>query len=69
MSKGRAAESSAPAHSPPSSLLPDTDPPMGLPTAKMMLETGTTPLLQLLAERKRVWWDEEEEQDEGREAC
>lgn len=34
---------------------------MGLPTAKTMLETGTTPLLQLLAERKTVWWDEEEE--------
>ncbi|XP_030916640.1 uncharacterized protein LOC102040053 isoform X2 [Geospiza fortis] len=45
----------------------DMDPPKGLPTAKMTLETGTTPLLQLLAERKRVRLDKEEEQDEGRE--
>lgn len=40
---------------------------MGLPTAKKTLETGTTPLPQLLAERKSVRWDEEEERDEARE--
>ncbi|XP_062369750.1 E3 ubiquitin-protein ligase TRIM7-like isoform X2 [Cinclus cinclus] len=45
----------------------DTDHPMGLPTSKTTLETGTTPLPQLLAERKSVWWDEEEEQVKARE--
>lgn len=35
---------------------------MGLPTAKTTVETGTTPLPQLLAERKSVRWDEEEEE-------
>lgn len=43
-----------------------TDPLMGLLTEKTMLETGTIPLPQLLAERKSVPWDEEE-QDEARE--
>lgn len=47
----------------------DTDPPVGLPTAKTTLETVTTPLPRLLAERKSVQWDEEEEQDEAREPC
>ncbi|KAM4879362.1 E3 ubiquitin-protein ligase TRIM11-like isoform 4-T5 [Sylvia borin] len=47
--------------------LRDTDPPKGLPTAKTTLESGTTPLPQLLAERRRVQWDEEEEQNEARE--
>ncbi|XP_058720738.1 E3 ubiquitin-protein ligase TRIM7-like isoform X2 [Poecile atricapillus] len=45
----------------------DTDPTMGLPTAEMTLETGTTPLPQLLEERKSMQWDEEEGQDEARE--
>ncbi|XP_014107857.1 PREDICTED: E3 ubiquitin-protein ligase TRIM11-like [Pseudopodoces humilis] len=45
----------------------DTDPTMGLPTAEMTLETGTTPLPQLLEERKSVQWDEGQGQDEGRE--
>lgn len=66
MSTGKAAAGSAPAHSPPPSFLLDTDPLMGLPTAKKTLETGTT-LPQLLAERKSVRWDEEEERDEARE--
>lgn len=54
-------------HLPPSSQT--QIPPVGIPTAKMMLETVTTPLPQLLAERKSVRWDEEEQQDEAREPC
>ncbi|XP_010391149.3 uncharacterized protein LOC104685169 isoform X1 [Corvus cornix cornix] len=44
----------------------DMDPLMGLHIEKKTLETGTT-LPQLLAERKSVRWNEEEEQDEVRE--